>query len=83
MGSLDQPDFGLSMAFAFLLFVMSVVWIFLPFAIFGIKDLLRRLIEEMRRNTAELKVISSALAADRADREAERRDAMPDRSTDV
>ncbi|MBE2211203.1 MAG: hypothetical protein IAE66_06310 [Xanthomonadaceae bacterium] len=41
--------------------VLSILWILVPFAIFGIKPLLRQLIAEKQRSNALLAQLASAL----------------------
>lgn len=49
-----SPDTGFSVALllvaAVAVIVLALVWLLLPFAMFGIKPLLRELLEEQRRN---------------------------------
>ena len=45
------------------LFVLAVLWFFLPFAIFGTKDKLAEIIAESKRTNAELARIATELAA--------------------
>ena len=40
-----------------LLFILGIIWLVIPFAIFGIKPLLGELIEEQRKTQAILLVI--------------------------
>ncbi|MBI3398435.1 MAG: hypothetical protein HY026_04285 [Deltaproteobacteria bacterium] len=46
--------------FFLLLFVLLILWIILPFSIFGIKDLLREAIEEQKKTNEILKDILKA-----------------------
>jgi hypothetical protein len=59
---------GLSIAIALFLFVLAIVWIMLPFAIFGTKRRLDQLIGEMQKANIRLNDIVSHLEADRRDR---------------
>ena len=45
--------FGL--LFLFLFFILVLIWIVLPFAVFGIKDLLREIIAEQKKTNELLK----------------------------
>lgn len=45
--------FGL--VFILLLFVLMAIWIALPFSVFGIKDLLREIVEEQKKTNVLLK----------------------------
>lgn len=45
------------------LFLLAVLWFFLPFAIFGIKERLATLIVESQRTNMELSKIAEELAA--------------------
>ena len=45
------------------LFVLAVLWFFLPFAIFGTKDKLAEIIAESKKTNAELARIATELAA--------------------
>ncbi|TAM00435.1 MAG: hypothetical protein EPN67_14280 [Pusillimonas sp.] len=49
------------------LFVLAVLWFFLPFAIFGTKDKLAALIEESKKTNVELARVVAELAATRAE----------------
>ncbi len=49
------------------LFVLAVLWFFLPFAIFGTKDKLAALIVESRKTNVELSRVVAELAATRAE----------------
>ena len=49
------------------LFVLAVLWFFLPFAIFGTKDKLAALITESKKTNAELARVVAELAATRAE----------------
>lgn len=49
-------------AFAFLC-VLAILWILVPFAVFGIKSLLRSLISEQRRTNESLAALSQRLEA--------------------
>jgi hypothetical protein len=42
-------------------FIMSIVWLFVPFAIFGTKDRLDTLIEELQKANAELALVRGKL----------------------
>ncbi len=41
--------------FILLLFVLMAIWIALPFSVFGIKDLLREIVEEQKKTNELLK----------------------------
>jgi len=43
-----------------LLLILAIVWIVLPFAVFGIKPLLRKVLEEQRRTNALLAEAAAA-----------------------
>lgn len=43
--------------------VIAVLWIFLPFAVFGLKDLVREVLAETRRTNELLKQINDRQAA--------------------
>ena len=45
---------GIYIFVALFLLVLAVLWFFLPFAIFGIKDKLNELIQETKRTNKEL-----------------------------
>ena len=45
------------------LFVLAVLWFFIPFAIFGTKDKLAEIIAESKKTNAELARIATELAA--------------------
>lgn len=49
------------------LFVLAVLWFFLPFAIFGTKDKLEALIVESKRTNLELARVVAELVATRAE----------------
>ena len=49
------------------LFVLAVLWFFLPFAIFGTKDKLAALIAESKKTNVELARVVAELAATRAE----------------
>jgi hypothetical protein len=49
------------------LFVLAVLWFFLPFAIFGTKDKLATLIAESKKTNVELARVVAELAATRAE----------------
>jgi hypothetical protein len=49
------------------LFVLAVLWFFLPFAIFGTKDKLAALIVESKKANVELARVVAELAATRAE----------------
>ena len=46
---------------AVFLFILAILWILVPFAVFGIKPLLRSLIAEQRRNHEMLSAVSQQL----------------------
>ncbi|KRG70500.1 hypothetical protein [Pseudoxanthomonas dokdonensis] len=46
---------------AVFLFILAILWILVPFAVFGIKPLLRSLIAEQRRNYEMLTAVSQQL----------------------
>ncbi|MEK6599451.1 MAG: hypothetical protein AABY52_03800 [Deltaproteobacteria bacterium] len=50
--------FGL--LFLLLFFILVLIWIVLPFAVFGIKDLLREAIEEQKKTNELLKDLLKA-----------------------
>ena len=50
--------FGL--LFLLLFFILVLIWIVLPFAVFGIKDLLREIIEEQKKTNELLKDLLKA-----------------------
>jgi hypothetical protein len=52
---------GLYLAFVIFSFVLGIVWIVLPFAIFGIKGRLDRIIEAQARTNAELSELRAAI----------------------
>ena len=52
----------LYLAIAIFLFVLAIVWILLPFAIFGIKDRLDRIIVGQNKTNAELWELRSAMS---------------------
>ena len=60
---LDSAFFSSTFGMAVLLFglILAILWCFLPFAIFGIKDKLSAILEESRNNTAHLKVVIEEL----------------------
>jgi heme exporter protein D len=41
---------ALYVIFGFFVILLSVLWVLIPFAVFGIKPLLRELLRELRRN---------------------------------
>jgi len=45
---------GLYIVVVLFLFVLAILWFFLPFAIFGTKDKLNELIEETKKTNNEL-----------------------------
>jgi len=53
---------GLMPIFIFLGLLIAVLWIILPFAVFGIKDLLKELIEVNRIQNDKLNSIANLLA---------------------
>jgi len=48
---------GMSLFFGLFLVLLAVLWILVPFAIFGIKPLLKQLIAEQRRTNEALQLI--------------------------
>ena len=64
--------FGL--LFLLLFFILVLIWIALPFSVFGIKDLLREIIEEQKKNNELLKDLLKAGAAAPTDRIEEEKD---------
>ena len=48
--------------FALLGLLLVTVWLFLPFAVFGVKSRMDTLIEETRRNNDELRKINLTLS---------------------
>lgn len=50
--------FGL--LFLLLFFILVLIWMVLPFAVFGIKDLLREIIEEQKKTNELLKDLLKA-----------------------
>ncbi|MDP2681974.1 MAG: hypothetical protein Q8P28_04085 [Deltaproteobacteria bacterium] len=50
--------FGL--LFLLLFFILVLIWIVLPFAVFGIKDLLREIVEEQKKTNELLKDLLKA-----------------------
>jgi len=50
--------FGL--LFLLLLFILVLIWIALPFSVFGIKDLLRKMAEEQKKTNELLKDLLKA-----------------------
>jgi len=56
MGGEGLAAFGV--IWALLLFVIAILWILIPFAIFGIKPLLRDMIREQKATQELLKTIS-------------------------
>ena len=54
---------GMSLLFGVLGLVLTVLWIFVPFAIFGIKPLLQNILSELRRSNAIAEARAPAVAA--------------------
>jgi hypothetical protein len=52
---------GLAVFVFLFLFVVAVLWFFLPFAVFGIKDYLKRLEFEAKQANQRLEIIEQAL----------------------
>lgn len=50
-----------ALVFYVFLFVMAVVWFFLPFAIFGIKDRLDKLLAKVDANTRAVESLARAI----------------------
>lgn len=50
-----------ALVFYVFLFVMAVVWFFLPFAIFGIKDRLDKLLAKVDANTRAVETLARAI----------------------
>ncbi len=46
---------ALGLLFLLLLFILVLIWIALPFSVFGIKDLLREIVEEQKKTNELLK----------------------------
>lgn len=53
---------GLWAVLVLLALLVLVLWVLLPFAVFGIKPLLRQVLEEQRAQTALLRALSEARA---------------------
>lgn len=51
---------GLYIVFVLFVFVVGILWICMPFAIFGTKPILRSLLEEQRRTTQLLEQIAES-----------------------
>lgn len=49
------------------LFILVILWILLPLAIFGIKDKLEQLVAEMQRTNYALVRLVESMAAERSD----------------
>jgi F0F1-type ATP synthase membrane subunit b/b' len=64
---MDMFSGVLGLIVIFFLFVLAVLWFFLPFAIFGTKDKLAALITESKKTNAELARVVAELAATRAE----------------
>lgn len=58
MDSAFSGTFGLFLAV--FLFLLAVLWFVLPFAVFGVKGLLTRILEEQRRTNALLEAMVPA-----------------------
>ena len=56
---------GFGVFLAVLAVVVALLWIFLPFAVFGIKDLAKSLIEEQKRTNALLTELAAQSKLDR------------------
>lgn len=48
-------------AFAILVLIIAVLWILMPFAVFGTKDKLQTLIDETKANTAAVKALHETM----------------------
>lgn len=53
---------GLLIALVLLGLFVAVLWVFLPFAVFGLKDLVRRAVEEQQRTNETLGRLEARLA---------------------
>lgn len=60
---MGQMFVGSSLVFGLVLLVIAILWIALPFAVFGTKPLLRELIDELKKNNQLLANIQSNTAA--------------------
>jgi hypothetical protein len=58
---MDQVGGTITIALVLIAIAIAVLWVLLPFAVFGLKDLVRQSIAEQRRTTAELHEIKTAL----------------------
>lgn len=48
-------------AFAILMLIVAILWILMPFAVFGTKDKLQTLIDETKANTAAVKALHETM----------------------
>lgn len=59
----SQALAGLGGLLVIFLMVLAVLWFFLPFAVFGIKDLLQRIIYAVEANTKATEALHETLKA--------------------
>lgn len=52
---------GFYVVFMLLVLVVAVLWILMPFAVFGTKDKLQALIEETKKNTAAVNALHETI----------------------